>query len=642
MHEMQPFSDDTPSDLNARWWAPTDKADLAHDTMAVFNHLNQLDRGRQTANLHHTRLYGNLPIEGVNPGSYNRLLTDDRLTLNVIANVCDVATARIGKLRPAPKPLTTEGNYSLRRKSKLLERFLQAQFRISKVYEQTRRAFLDATVMGTGCLKIFDTDKRIVVERVFPSEIIVDPLEALYGEPRQMFQRKWVSKAVLKEAYLRDLRSDSLEYQERKRALDEASGDGLDEGFADDGRNRDQTVGDQILVVEAWHLRSGADAKDGKHVICTSGGLLFEEEWEYDYFPFEFIHWKERLRGFWGVGLAEELCGIQTEINRLLIRLQTGHKRLGHPMVFIDARSKVQKNALTNEIGTFVNYMGNPPQVVTFDTARPEIYAHLDRLYQRAFDMAGMSQDTAAPGTQSLSGVSAETQHEIGTERFSIQAQRHEEAHLSIARKLIDRAKAISERNGGKYALPAEKDRNTISAIDWSEVDMEEDQYILQVLPVSALPQLPSAKQKRVADMMAAGMLTPQEGLELLDFPDVERFVSLARAGKDVIERQLENMLDEGIREAAEPWMDLQLCLKTGQNAMLKAMNDGAPEENLQLVRDWLLGVHALMQRAQVEQMKLAAAQAAQQGPVAPGPGAPPAPGPGGQPPGALNPTDGM
>lgn len=630
-----------PHDIDYRWWTSANDAQLAEDLFRVYQHLDEQDKPRQKANLHHLRLYGNLPLDGVNPWSYHRVSSDDRITLNVIATCCDVATARIGKTKPAAKILPSGGNYSLRRKSKLLERFLQAQFRISKVYEQTRRAFLDGAVLGTGAVKVYETNDEIRVERVFPSELIVDPLEGLYGEPQQIFQRKWISRDVLRELFAKGdgkaKRSDSFV----RKAIEEAT-DGQDPQLGlGEGKFLRDTVGDQVLVVEAWRLPSGPGAGDGKHAIVTDAGPLFVEEWEHDYLPFLFFRWKERLRGFWGAGIAEELCGIQIEINRLLVRLQEGHKRLGSPLVFVDARSKLQKNAFTNEIGSFVHYMGNPPVVQTFQTAHPEIYQQLDRLWQRAFDIAGLSQDTAAPEQNAVSGISAQTQHEIGTERFALQAQRFEELHICLSEQLIDRAKSIAERTGG-YALPAERDRNTISVLDWNDVDMEQDEYILQVLPVSSLPQLPSHKLGTVIEMLGAGLVDPETGRELIDFPDLERFMSLARAASDNVDRQIENILDEGVYESPEPFQDIRLCLKKGQAAYNKAVNDGVPEENLERLRQYMTEAHRLMQAAQAEQMKLAAANAAQQSPLPPGPGAPPATGPDGAPPMAQTPADGL
>lgn len=635
--------DDLETTLKMRWWEQggdtlAHKDQLAHDLIRVYQHLEEVDKYRLSLNLHHLRLYGNQAVRGVNPSSYDKMtISGDRVTLNVIANVCDLATARIGKGRPAAKVLPQGGNHTLSRKARLLQRFLSAQFRISKIYDTTRKVFKDACVFGTGCLKISSEGKEIFAERIFPGELFVDPLEGLYGEPRMIIQRKWVSRQVLEELYAPQGGQKDKKERARIRAVLEESKNDVGERDLD-ARLEEDSVSDLVLVLEAWHLPSGKDAKDGKHAIVVQGGHLVVEEYKHDALPFLFIRWKDRLRGFWGVGLAEELTGIQIEINRLLQKIQVAHQRLGNALVFIDARSNLDKNAMTNEIGSFVSYMGKEPKVATFQTVHPEIYAHLDRLYARAFDIAGMSQDSVAPSQSSISGVSAETQHEIGSERFVIQGQEYERLHLDISKELIRHGKLIGTKHKD-FSLPAVDDRNTISSVEWKDVDMEEDEYVLSCLPVSSLPLLPGARQKRVLELLQFGVIDPQEAAEMMDMPDLERHLDLAMAARRDIERSIENMLDEGIYEPPEPYTDLRLALKMCQAAYNKAKNDGVEEERLDLLRTYLTEAHRLMQRAQAEQMKLAAANAAQGEPVGPGPGAPPATGPDGQPPMAATPS---
>lgn len=630
------------NELNYRWWDGKSPKEVAEDAWKVYSHLEEQDRGRQRMNLHHLRLYGNQDVLGVNPDDYYRTRSDDRITLNVVEAACDTAAARIAKNKPAPEIVTEGGNYSLARKSQLLERFLRAQFRLADVYETAQDAFLDAAVLGTGVLKIFERDKDAAVERVFPSEILVDPLEALYGKPRQIFQRKWIPRDVLKRLYADKKEKGQASLADIRMAIEEAGQEEEGTYYGVTSKMHRETVGDQVLVVEAWRLPSGPGAGDGKHAIFTSAGPLWCGEWEKDYLPFLFLRWKKRLRGFWGKGIAEQLCGLQIEINRLLIRLQEGHKRLGSALVFIDARSKVQKNAFTNEVGSFVYYMGNPPTVQTFQTAHPEIYQQLDRLWTRSFDLVGLSQDSAAPTQESISGISAQTQHDIGTERFSLQGQRYEEIYLKLSKQLIEVAKGIAARNNGNYALPAKDDRNTISTIQWSEVRMDKDEYIIAIKPMSALPQLASARLDKVILMLQAQMITQDEARELLDFPDLERFQSLMRAASDNIDRTIENILDEGVYEPPEPFIDIQLALKKAQASYNKAVNDGVEEDRLQLLRDYMTEAHRMMQAAQAEQQKLAMAAGTMNAPAPPSPGAPPAPGPNGQAPMAITPADGL
>ena len=135
-----------------------------------------------------------------------------------------------------------------------------------------------------------------------------------------------------------------------------------------------------------------------------------------------------------------------------------------------------------------------------------------------------------------------------------------------------------------------------------------------------------------VEQLMAAGLLGPEEAKRLLDFPDLDRELALDRAASDNIDRIIERMVDDGVYEAPEPFMDLILALKKTQAAYNKAVNDSVPEDRLSLMRQFMASIHEMMKRAQEE---------ARNATAAPAPGAPPAPGPNGAAVTALGPEDG-
>lgn len=612
-----------------RWWREEDPAECCKRAWDVYTALEDQDRPREEQNLHHSRLYGNLPVEGVNPSSYNKVANEHRVTWNVVGNVCDFVTNRIGKQRPIPRVLTDGGDYDLQQRAKKLDRFIKAQFRVSEVFSHARRQFLDAVTMGTGILHPYIEDNGICVERVHPSEIKVDVHEGLYGEPRQMMRRKWVSRDVLREMFGGDPDTDEViskagkgqwEWMETLRAMNDS-------------------VGDQVLVVEAWHLPSAPGASDGRHAIfCDTGPLLKPEPYEEDDFPFVFYRWKERLRGFWGCGLAEELNGIQVEINRMLLKVQTAFHLNARPIILVEGNSKMVKAHFTNEVGTFVPYVGTPPIVWAPQNFHAEFYAHLERLDRKAYEIAGITQDaaTARVGAET-SGVALGTRHDIETERFSVKALDWEDNFLRLGDRLIGLAKRIARSHRGKYAImaPSPRDKYTVETLDWSDVKMDQDQYHLAVYAESFLPQLPGPRQEAVIAQMEAGIITdPKEARDKLAFPDDDAARALDSAMSDAIDADIDTMLDTGEYIPPEPYGDLNLAFQKVQLQLNLAKVRKVPEERLDCLRDYLAAVHKLQARAAVEQQKLAmAAGEANMTAMPPAPGAPPAPGPDGAPP---------
>ena len=330
--------------LDFRWWLS--KADK-NAMFQTFEHIQKHDAERRELNLRNMRLYSNRHVRGYAPLTYEYDVTADRVTLNVVKSTSDTVVSRIAKNRPRPRFLTSGGNYSLQRRARLLEKFVEAQFYNARVYQNAPKVFLDGCVFGTGVFKVFREDKKICCERIFPGELFVDPAEGFYGEPQSIYQMKYINRDVLYQMF-----------PGKKKIIQQAD-NGFREDFSDgfredyDNFGRDSTA-DQVRVIEGWHLPSGPGAGDGKHVIAVKNGQLFSEEWDRDHFPFVFTRWSDRLRGFWGMGLAEELTGLQVEINKLLVKIQRSHQLLAVPWVMVEASSKIKKAHLNNQIGAII------------------------------------------------------------------------------------------------------------------------------------------------------------------------------------------------------------------------------------------------------------------------------------------------
>jgi hypothetical protein len=263
------------------------------------------------------------------------------------------------------------------------------------------------------------------------------------------------------------------------------------------------------------------------------------------------------------------------------------------------------------------------------------VFAHLDRLYQRAFEIAGVSQlhVSALKPTGLESGAALRTVNDIQSERFKVVSKGYEKAFMDLTHQLITLGKEIAKEDK-KYKAVMARDKHTIYSVPWSEVDMDADSYVLRVFPVSALPNDPAGKLAAVADLQAMGNIDVATGNRLLDYPDLDAETSLERAAADNIDRVLEKILDEGEFEYPEPFMDLQLALKRAQARYNLALGEGVPETHLEALREFMLAVQAEQEKAKAAQAMNAAGMAA---PAAFPPGA----GPTGTPPTALTPTDG-
>jgi hypothetical protein len=597
------------------WWSGGNEDSRRTNLQTLYSKLRNDDAGRLEMIRRHMRMYGNSSVYESGIRQWNAV-PNDRLRLNVIKSCCDTVTSKISTNNPHPKPMPVfSANWGLKRRCEMLDGFLQAQMELSDTDFVASRTFLDAAVMGTGLMKVYRRSKEIITERVWPGEIFVDEQDGIDGDPKMMIQRKFVDRDTLCSLFPKK----KGHIKSAKRVADQV----------DDEIGYDNT-GDQVLVIEAWRKPSLKGGNDGRHMMVIDSCTLVDEKWGED-LPFVWLHWTRPLRGFWGIGLAEELTGIQVEINRLLRKIQAAMDLVSVPRVFVEEGSKVKTASLINRIGMVVPYRGQKPVFHVAQAVHPELMQHLWQLYSKAYEISGVSQMSAGGHTKlgaDASGEAMRTLHDIETQRFQAVAKDWERMYKKLAHKLIAQGKAI----GGRF--PVKNGTYSIESISWSEFNMDEDKYLMQVMPMSDLPSTPAGRKAWVMDMVRGGMVDIQEGRELINFTDLRRRNNLATAQRDNVERIMQKILDKGEYESPEPFFDLDLCVSMAEAEYNLALDyEDIEEDRLQMLRDFM-DAAADMKKAQM------AEQQAMQ--AAPAPGAPLPSGMDGQPPNVAAASDGV
>lgn len=561
--------------------------DPHNEVFAVLKSLSDTQSLRSTNNLRYARLYGNLDIVGLSPVDYFRTgnpgpsLNGSRLTWNIIKSMVDTVTSKIAKNRPRPVFLTNAGDWTLQQKAKKMTRFIQGVFYETEAYAKGALMFRNGAVFGDGFLKIYVKDGRIAIEQVIAEEIIVDATESVYGKPRSMFQIKNIDRSVLldmcdKGAFKGDketVRACIMVCQAVQPAYSAASA----------------LTSDLVQVVEAWHLKSGPGADDGLHTLAIQNCTLVNEPYERKVFPFVKLPWTPPLVGYYGMGLAEELVGLQLEINKLLRQIQLSHHLLSTPKIFLEATSNVVSAHMNNEIGAIIKYRGVAPTIHSFQTVHPEIYQHLDRLYMRAYEIAGISQLAAqAKKPAGLdSGKALREFSEIESERFAITQQRWEDMYVEIAQHCIELGRGIV-KSGASYKVQCPNKRFT-EELDLKDVLVDESSYVMQCFPTNFLPATPAGRIQSVQELMNMGLLTQETARTLLDFPDLEGAMDLLNATYDDVMLHIENIICDGKYSEPDPFSNLELLKNTCQAAYLKAKTDKVPEDRLEMLRRTVL-----------------------------------------------------
>ena len=568
------------------WWE-TGVDDCHDELMGVINELNDNHYDRMLANLDYLKVYSQRRYDlqdfrqgVVKTASYALDKRDDmRMRLNVTQSMIDTITSKIGKNRPRPMYLTEGGDYSLRTKAKMMGRMMEGLFLQSKLYDIMPKIFQDSCIFDLGVLKIYQENGKIYVERVFANEILWDMDDALYGEPQSLYQVKKVHKSYL---------------------LDRFSGFSSEINNLLGGKQEENPDSELIECVEAWHLPTSPESGDGRHVICIEGVTLLDEEYTRTQFPFLFLKWSDSIVGFGGISLAEQLYPVQKEINSLCIRIQQSMHLLSVPLVFIQAGSKVAPSHIRNQPGTIIHYNGQPPVVYTPQAVHPEVFNHLDRLYQRAYEISGIS-ELSATGKKPAgleSGAALRIYHDIETERFILIGRRYESAFMSAAEHYFDLAEEIVAEQG---SFPVQTTyRREMTKVDFEKIRMARDEFILEPFPVSILPSLPAGKLQTVQELINIGVIDKKEQItRLLDFPDLNSVSQVYEAAEADVEWRISKILDEGEYVGPEPYMDLNLAKQRFQLAYLEARQKGVEPEKIALLDEFIVQCQTMLNQVQ-------------------------------------------
>lgn len=546
-----------------------------------------------------TRLYGNLPplpFGGLSTVKLNDRIAGiirERISFNIVASVIETITAKISKNRPRPWFLTSGGDYRQQRRAKGLTKFVDGVFYENDADAKMSKAQLDSCVYGDALIKVFPENGRVKWERTLAVELYTDEMEGYYGNPRSLHQVKDVDKGVLKEAW--------PDFEEE---IDNAPAAFQDAGLF-------PIVSDMVQVRESWHLPSGPDAKDGRHCISIEGCVLTpedEQEWEHDYFPFARLTYADRLYGYWGQGAAERLQPIQLRINKSLNTISISHDLAGTFKILTEKGSKIVKEHFNNDVGTVVDYVGTPPQYILPPIVQPEVYQEVATQIQRAYEQEGVSQLSAASKKpEGLdSGKALREMDDIESDRFTLTYQQYERLSLNLARLSIECVKDIT-RGGKRYRVSAPVRGRTVE-MNWSEVKLDEDQYVMKCFPISALSRDPVGRTQDVQELMQAGVISSRTGQKLLDFPDLEQYESLATAMEDHLTDVVERMAYDGDTYEPEPYDDLALAKEIALETYARGHTNGLEEERMEMLRVFM---------SQIDEMN-AAAQAAAMPPAGP------------------------
>lgn len=584
------------------WWRcpAADRAKMVTATIDSYSSELEQRKRRILANL---RLYEGRPLAELNPRAYYnadpfKADGETPYRINLARALVATATAKIaGKQRPKAQFCATDADWSVKRKAKKKERFVEAamlarQGNHHDAYSVGIMAFRDACVADVGVLK-FWADKqgrRVAIDRVLPWQYIVDPNEAPTGMPLNHFHDYGYDRFKLLERFA-DVKGAEEAIMTAPAVQDNDSGSVRNTGIRDKAR--------QVRVSEAWRL-SLSDEKPGHHSLCVGGFDLTggDEEWASPFPPFELIQWEPWFMGAFGSSLVDVAAPLCMELNAAFQRWADA-ERLGSNRIGFYRKNSVSKDQLeSNEpcIWIEVEEGHDYPMMAPMETMGAASIQWMGELERLGYQIPGISQQGATaqkdPGV--TAAVAMRTIENIASERFAVQWQAYERTMaIGATRQILRCVKELeADGDGVVFRFPAGNVLQELKSSDFADYDVPDE--AIQVYAVSGLVNTPADRLDLAEKLYTMGILSKEGFKRVIQYKDIDQELSTENEQSALLDKYIEKWLDAmpGEEPIAAPialkWLNLEEAIIQVGRAVMRAELDEAPDLNLKYFIDFL------------------------------------------------------
>ncbi len=607
-----------------QWWDKDGDEGLRAN--ALFNHARDIEErhsAQHENNLLYAQLYSNRELPSFDWGLGVRfdssLSPVSRLSENLAALTVDTLVSQVGKSRTRPVVILKGAPFTMKRRAKMLERAVYAEFLTQDAYGKFTGVFRDAGIFCFGAVRVDVEDDRVCIERLFPDNVLVDQQECLDGQkPLHVFIRKVLPLETVANNFGLDLEQLKLEYSIGKRKYVDYRGVGYDRCVVIEGFRR------------AFKTASGKMIP-GRRVLAIQGTIIADEKWTEEWFPIEFFHWEDPVNGFYCPSEVESILPYQIRLNEINDLIRESQDLMARPRVLEHESARLSVGDLDNAVGRRVRWQGSiEPKALVWPAVSAEIYSERDRTVRSCLEFRGMTQLAAQgklPANARLDSAAALRELTlVNDDRRAPLAARFEKFQLRVAELVINtinKNKLNIETvwwRGGKSPRA--------ESMTWDDVNIERDRYVLHMDAASTLNMTPAGRRQELDDMLARQEITPEQYQAEYTNPDLEGLASLASAANEDIKSTIE-LLERGEYQAPNELQDLVNGVPMVHAAMLDLKNNwnDVPQEVMDNFEAWILhgksileGVQGVAEAQQAEAEALMQQQAmASQGAMLPG-----------------------
>ena len=581
----------TPWQPESFWWqsplepkkGETPDLDIAQLVTATTQDVLKRQRYLYERDKRHLWSFLNTLQRGLGPHSYShRNDGPPKFSYNLLQDVVDALTAHFAVKTTRPQITTDNGDPSLQRRARYMQMGVDGIFYETDYYEQHARAIFDGSIFDFGGLHHMQikgkNGLRPGIERTCPWEVIVDEVEAFYGHVRNLGIHKLMA-------------ADHLAELDYKGSIWE----GVTEHLAgairlrEDDADTDGSKQHMVSVVEYWHPEAEYGTDTGRHYIGISNWKAVYEPWDAP-IPHEFFRWMRHVPIGWrGQGVVERLYNLNDKLGNNVDRTQKAQE-LGSIKIAIKKGSEINKNVLTNEDYTVLEYLGDqPPVPLDLGLIPPEWLNLQDRYISWGKNLSGVSEMMShAEKPEGITAASAlEDLNDVQSARLANAEKASDDFVIRNAKQLIRNCDEIDKKMGGKFEVMIQGPSG-VKAMLWKDCRVDEADYRMKVYAASLLPTQPSARIQRATELAQQIPEIRPFIIDLLDFPDISRTTRMLAAPAVLLQQKLQQILEtdqDGVNCACDPSWDQDLAVSVCTKIIALAEVDEVSEDRVERLR---------------------------------------------------------
>jgi hypothetical protein len=534
-----------------------------------------------------------------------------RTLRNTLAQAIDAKVAELVQDVPRVTITLRDQSWRAHEQARMWGWYADATYEDHELEALVAQCVRDSSIGGLGAVVIVDEEDGPRPQRVHPMDVGVDDAGCMDIDPPELlirwrYPRRWLMRR----------------YPEMAEELREAAG------------CRDAGGKDVVEVFEGWY--EGDDREDGRHVLAVDGvtAPLLDEDWE-GRPPWARLAINPSPQGIWGISDIERGAPNQAERSMLSEKIQDGI--YWHCPKLLVRQGMIPEGALdnTHEPVETVGDPGGPGiREVVMPAVHPEVYQREAALDANIYDDVGANKQFATGEVPDRleSGKAQRTAFVIRNRRLkrAIGEIQHFMRELMVEQVRGER-RCYAKNPEHSVNVNVSGVRKNLAA---SALELDVGSLQIRAKTASSLGLDPASEFDELREMFGDGLIDLQEFWYRSSRLDLDGANDLETSHISVIHQHVDDILYEGKARHPERFIDPERAITIGTKKLMQAVCDGAPEERLRTLREWI-DLCAAEKEAQIREAAELAALASP--PMAP-PAAPPTEAPMGPPPDMAQP----